>query len=751
MKSSVPLSLAALATLCLFSSTGFATSAASTAGPKPGATKSPHVNPGKLPTAKPKPTPKLPQIDPNKAKPTQQPKLPTQPKPKPKAPQIDPSKAKPTKPLPGPKPTPKLPSKIGSPLFSKDLNDGKTSLRGFVDLHTHPMSHLGFGGHVLHGAPDVGITMPAGSIYDDNDCNHNPVRAKSIAEALGSCYSTHAGHDLIRNKCGNHIRRMVLNGLEDGNQANKTHDIDHPPGYPSFSKWPKHDDILHQQMWVDWIERSYQGGMRVMVALAVNNYTLATGLETSANNPRNDKASADLQIRELKRLVAKHKWMEIAYSAEDLRRIVGQKDKLAVIIGVELDDIGDFVVNKSRPSPQALRAELRRLHRRGVRYIFPMHLTDNYFGGTAAYEKDVNRANCYHYGSWWDLACTDGSGRDEHGITKRVDMGFDVFTGIKLGECGGTAPVPKCRRGEGHVNRRGLTSLGREAIDEMMRLGMIIDMDHASVKTIHGILDQTAKPSGGKYPLVSGHNGLRGADAHANSENNRTKAQYLELTQRKGIAGVGWGALRSDEWLRRLQAVRNTGVPLALGSDINGLVVQPRPRAGCSPQKPCVTYSSSFPQPQHGSKTWDYNRDGVAHIGLFPDLLRDIEGQKGGPAIVDTLFDGAEAFAVMWERAERIGRTVPEATSSGMSIVKAEYGRNCGLSASKANIKSWVSEQCVGKQRCTYNFTWAPWGGDPSPSLCKKEIDITIRCGSSNKRTKVMHERTPQGVSLRCD
>lgn len=52
-----------------------------------------------------------------------------------------------------------------SPLFSKPLNTGK-KLRGFVDMHTHPMSHLGFGGKVVHGAPGVDVLMPAGAIYD---------------------------------------------------------------------------------------------------------------------------------------------------------------------------------------------------------------------------------------------------------------------------------------------------------------------------------------------------------------------------------------------------------------------------------------------------------------------------------------------------------------------------------------------------------------------------------------------------------
>mgnify|MGYP001443231649 CR=1 FL=1 len=670
------------------------------------------------------------------------------------------AKPKAKAPLPGPttsKPMPKIDvSKLAksSPLFSKSLNDGKTTLRGFVDLHTHPMAHLAFGGHLLHGAPDVGVLMPAGQIYRDNDCNQTPERAKDKKQALGSCYAAHAGKDWIKNKCGNDIRRLVLNGFEDGNHTNKPHDVDHPPGFPSFTKWPKHDDILHQQMWVDWTKRSYEGGMRVMVALAVNNYTLAHGLEASSANPRRDKASGDLQIDELKKMVAKHSWMEIAYSAADVRRIVGERDKMAVIIGVELDDMGDFLVNKSKPSPAAVRKEIQRLHGKGVRYAFPIHLVDNYFGGTAVYEDEVNRANCFHAGDWWQLKCTDGKGPDEFGIKHKVSGGWDVFVNMKLGHCGGSAPIKTCKAGEGHMNTKGLSKEGEAAISEMMRLGMLIDVDHTSLETFRDILDHTKTPGGG-YPLVSGHNGLRaGTDGlpvkpgHEGTENQRTKAQYIELAKRKGIAGIGWGTLRADEWRKRLHAAGTTGIQLALGSDINGMVVQPAPRQGCSASSPCVSYSSSFPKPDQ----WDYNRDGVAHVGLFPDVLRDVETQPGGDTIVDGLFNGAEGFAVMWERAESLKQYADKGDTNGISIVKAEYGRNCGLSAANGNIRSFVQTQCDGKTTCDYEFTWAKWGGDPSPSMCSKDIAIEYKCtaAGAKKTISVKHTKTPQKVRLSC-
>jgi hypothetical protein len=240
--------------------------------------------------------------------------------------------------------------------------------------------------------------------------------------------------------------------------------------------------------------------------------------------------------------------------------------------------------------------------------------------------------------------------------------------------------------------------------------------------------------------------------AHA-SENNRTDAQYTTLAARGGIAGVGWGSLKSNEWLTELGKVHATGISIAIGSDINGMVVQPAQRSGCGPTTPCVTYNAAFPQMTHGSKTFDYNADGVANIGLFPDLLRDVEGQgPKGKQMVAELFEGAEGFASMWEKAWKLRSHAPSGAppANAISNIRASYGRNCGMTADRGDITSFVSDKCVGQMSCRYNFTWEKWGGDPAPSTCSKEIVIDYKCGGNAKQKKVMHRRTPQGVDIAC-
>lgn len=96
---------------------------------------------------------------------------------------------------------------------------------GVADLHAHFFNYLGFGGRVLHGAP----WAPNG-----------------IRQALRSCRSNHGEG-----------ARGISTGL-----------LPEPPhltsGYPNFEGWPRYDTLIHQQAYVDWIRRAWQGGIRLV-------------------------------------------------------------------------------------------------------------------------------------------------------------------------------------------------------------------------------------------------------------------------------------------------------------------------------------------------------------------------------------------------------------------------------------------------------------------------------------------------------
>ena len=270
-------------------------------------------------------------------------------------------------------------------------------LVGFVDLHTHPLANVGFGGKLLYGGVDVGALLPA-----DPDCNQN-VRATSMNQALGHDASTHGLWNPFNNPCGDTIRAGVIFAVEALNDAAAIGPDS--TGFPKFPDWPVWNDITHQKMWVDWIERAYQSGLRVMVALAVNNKTLADATAGPCDYPTDDRTSTDLQLAEIKGFVSRHpKFMEIAFDSDDLRRIVSS-NRLAVVLGTEIDFFGNLNKIPQPPSNEQIKAEIDRLYSEGVRYMFPIHVLDNPLGGTAAYVDLFNYSTFREMGHYLNLNC----------------------------------------------------------------------------------------------------------------------------------------------------------------------------------------------------------------------------------------------------------------------------------------------------------------------------------------------------------
>ncbi|MBX3217624.1 MAG: membrane dipeptidase [Labilithrix sp.] len=513
-------------------------------------------------------------------------------------------------------------------------------LRGWVDLHTHPMVHLAFGGKLVHGAPDVGSLIPA-----DSRCQAR-VRATSMEHALGQDNSTHGGWGAFDNTCGDDIRKQVIDELQKQKGALVT--PDKARGAPDFANYPAWNDITHQKMWIDWIKRAYDGGLRVMVALATHNETLGAAVSGPGDGPTDDKASGDLQLDEIKAMVGRHRdFMEVALTSADVRRIV-LANKLAIVLGVELDNIGNFN-RASTLTAATISAELRRLHGKGVRYAFPIHVIDNKFGGTAIYENAFNISNYREFGSFWSMRCSAPA----DGIGFRVkNDGFDAAVALvkatKLGiDIARNPPTPPtCPAGTGHMNTRGLTPAGEIAVKEMMKLGMMIDIDHMSQLAADRTLDIAIAVPGGGYPIASGHNGPRGAGG---TENARTPRQLQRIAQLRGMVGVGCEDANAHQFARTYADVaRATGGRAGIGTDLNGLVKAPPPRPGSR-----VVYDASFPRSRSGSKEWDYNVAGVAHYGMLSDYIRDVRTAPNGNALVDdTFMSSAEVFADMWRRAE---------------------------------------------------------------------------------------------------
>lgn len=630
--------------------------------------------------------------------------------PVPTTPTGNPTNPNPPTPLPDQPRTPKTPGPVVTPTPLQTPTPAPlptpTPLVGIVDMHTHPMSHLAFGKKLLHGAPDIGMIVPAGT----RNCNPNDFRAASIVDALGNCNATHGGWGL-NNRCGDHIRSFVVSGLFDdefkhnlgndpfnggnlfGDHRHEGIEINPLEPNPGMFKYAPHQSSkVHQQMWWEWIKRAKEEGhLRVMVALTVNSELLAKIL--NGDSPQDDKASADLQIDEIKTFIGRHPdFMEIAYTPVDLRRIVGQ-NKLAVILGMEVDNIGNFNKPGVVVTEATVKTEILRLHGKGVRYVFPIHLVNNKFGGTAVYEDLFNFANKYSTGSFYKVVESDAVA---YKLGKMSDIGVFMSTSKDLrplldGMYGvpyppafnadpGSPdfcmnPIPfngslgcwrtfRLLKGilnpppeyqvydtipKGHVNDVGLSGIGKFAVKEMMKLGMLIDIDHMSDLSQ---ADTFTIAEGFNYPVNMGHNGLQNQRV---SERITTIDTVKRVAASGGVFGIG--TADSDEHnydaqtfissFSEVWTAMGNNPAVAMGTDVNGMERLPRASQGITPN----FYSSTFRKARTGTRIWDYTTEGVVHYGLMADFIRDVNIRN--TTVFNNLMTSAEKFAQMWEKADK--------------------------------------------------------------------------------------------------
>jgi hypothetical protein len=74
-----------------------------------------------------------------------------------------------------------------------------------------------------------------------------------------------------------------------------------------------------------------------------------------------------------------------------------------------------------------------------------------------------------------------------------------------------------------------------------------------------------------------------------------------------------------------------------------------------------VVYDSTFPASSDGTRTWNYNTEGVVHYGMLPDFLRDVASMPNGADLVNNNFMyGADYFYKTWQIAESKRSMAPQ-------------------------------------------------------------------------------------------
>jgi microsomal dipeptidase-like Zn-dependent dipeptidase len=477
--------------------------------------------------------------------------------------------------------------------------------------------------------------------------------------------------------------------------------------------------LLHQQMYVDWVYRAYRHGLRLMVMTITNSRTLCENFHRSPGAPCSDDGVIAAQIDATRRMldaIAEREggWIRLARSSREAAEII-RENRLALVLGVEVDTLfGCGVEGDARCRSASYAAALDWLYGAGVRQITPIHLVDNGFGGASIFDDHMNVNQLYLRDT---LLEPDPAGcRDE-----RVDF---EFTGgsASLAAAMVTAGrfylprYPRSPNGRaGHCNVRGLTSDGEELVRNLMRKGVLIDLEHMSDRATERTLElaqaNCANLARGRtcYPLLTSHTWPRdlkrrlsqgeevgfvrpGEVIEATTELQKSRASFAAIRNLGGVVGVitNQGRLYRDEdgasQIADECPTSSESVARALayaaeqmggrggvgfGTDFNGFAGQPGPRFGAhacgdrgTPDSraelayPFADYfGAATPCTRAGDRDFDFNRDGLAHYGLLPDLIADMKLVGGSSGAIDALFSSARAYVEMWERAERVARS----------------------------------------------------------------------------------------------
>lgn len=546
---------------------------------------------------------------------------------------------------------------------------------GFVETHAHLFTNLAFGGGgAFHGAP------------------YHPL---GVEHALPDCDLTH-GEGGRRDFIG-----FAFNdGLGDITEllplfltGELPQDDHRTEGYPEFTDWPDAPgSSTHQVQYYRWIERAHKAGLRLLVQHATTNQVLCqlvVGIGTQPlRHSCNDMVAVDRIIEAtyaMERYIDAlsggpgEGWFRIVFSPEQAREQI-RAGNLAVVLGIETSDLFDcFLVpfgDFERCTEADVVAKLDQYYDMGVRALFPVHKFDNAFSAGDGDRRISDIGNFGHTGHFSNFElCPDefltfNGGFDDGGLNfANLNMPREVYdspppidmSGFDADPVGALFPHLGLFAGgrlEGeYCQNHGLTQLGEFLMVEMMKRGMIIEVDHLprkGYKRAFEILQEFDYPAAGTHGR--NFNGV--------------------LYELGGISKSNLGRCRDpdtpatmdDGFQARIQSITDVGGFPAegFGFDFNGFAGAPGPRfgdrSGCGePQTdagityPFTSYAGdvTLQRPRVGNRVLDFNTEGMVHLGLVAELIEDVRRDGVSDEELEPLFRSAEGYLRMWERSEQ--------------------------------------------------------------------------------------------------
>jgi microsomal dipeptidase-like Zn-dependent dipeptidase len=380
----------------------------------------------------------------------------------------------------------------------------RPNLWGLADYHTHLTNYIAFG--ALNGVRTA-WGVPGGRYAD---YAYRPQGRRLEALDIPDCIKSHGGGpsaELFLASVEGRVHRdqgMFQTLL----QFVRTQFSPHPhKGGPSFRDFPTFLSGAHEQMHITQIHRAWEGGLRLMTVLAVQNvgaeYLTARVGGDGEIHPNTERAILEAQICAVRQLTRMNDdWMQIAYTPDEARDIISH-GKLAIVLGIEMDGIGRI------DGMNSFAEEVQYLWDLGIRQVFPIHGPNGRLGGAAAWEPAYNTLNDLLYRGKLNLHASD--------LPRWPPRFFDVKDSGCRFEDGGKPPgecvlfrfAPKQNRGyllgkiplvtevdvygmsgdkdnlPGYMNVLGLTDDGRDYIRELMKKGIIVDLSHMSEQSVN--------------------------------------------------------------------------------------------------------------------------------------------------------------------------------------------------------------------------------------------------------------------------
>ncbi|MFP5309959.1 MAG: hypothetical protein ACLGIR_10340 [Actinomycetes bacterium] len=538
---------------------------------------------------------------------------------------------------------------------------------GFFEAHVHGMAYEFLGGELRCGAP----WHPYG-----------------VEHALGDCYEQ-----------GNVYNGVLEVGLAGQSPTDPVASYD-PVGWPTFSYWPQHDTLTHEQFYWRWVERAWLGGLRLYTNLLVDNTALCQVFPAKRNSC-NEMDGVRLQAQrvfELQDYIDAQNggpgegWLRVVTDPAQARATINA-GRLAVVLGIEVSELFDCreVLDQPQCTADEIDTRLDEVFDMGVRQMELINKFDNALagvtgdGGTTGVV--VNQGNRYVTGHYWDMrTCPPTEDGHAHEHDKRqLNVGddvpdggrpeFDVLAGIVLEQFGPAtrgAVAPVYPKGP-HCNSRGLTDLGAHLIRRMVEKGMVFDPDHMSAAAQRSAMDliqDELVPAELEAAAAEGRAPRLPAVISSHSWGNDEIYQRIQQVAGHVAPRTASSDRFVDDWVQ-LREWADINAPagalfgMGYGADTNGLGGQPGPRGMNA--SPLVYDADGFEAPiggvrlfqqTSGVKTFDVNRDGVAHYGLFADWFAELAlaadeehaDAGGAEALLTDMLNGAESYIQMWER-----------------------------------------------------------------------------------------------------